>query len=170
MDAAFAPAIEAQIPWAAVLGNHDQESALMSRREVMRYITTLRHTVSQMYPNDTAADDSTDETDDQAIGRIQIDGFGNYQLQVRGALSSPLENRTVLNVYLLDSGEYSRIRRIGGYGWIQESQKQWFLWSQVSFVCSIRPSVLFCPSNIVAFCVFVTRSTTCILTGLSRFF
>lgn len=35
LDAAFAPAIASGIPWAAVLGNHDQESTL-SRQGVMK--------------------------------------------------------------------------------------------------------------------------------------
>ncbi|KAF8015120.1 hypothetical protein BT93_H0806 [Corymbia citriodora subsp. variegata] len=39
LDDAFSPAISASIPWAAVLGNHDQESTL-SREGVMKHIVT----------------------------------------------------------------------------------------------------------------------------------
>ena len=114
MNMAFAPAIDAKVPWVAILGNHDQESTL-SRREVMEYITKLDHTLSQVYP--------------KVNGSIMkdIDGFGNYHLEVKGVLGSPFENKSVLNLYMLDSGDYSKIRNINGYGWIQESQKKWFL-------------------------------------------
>ncbi|KAI6705561.1 hypothetical protein NL676_008523 [Syzygium grande] len=67
LDAAFSPAISSSIPWAAVLGNHDQQSAL-SREGVMRHIVTLNHTLSRVNP--TGVDD--------------IDGFGNYNLRSMG--------------------------------------------------------------------------------------
>ncbi|KAE8700963.1 putative inactive purple acid phosphatase 29 [Hibiscus syriacus] len=51
MDAAFAPAIASRIPWAAVLGNHDQEGTL-SREGVMKHIVGLNHTLSQFILSD----------------------------------------------------------------------------------------------------------------------
>ncbi|KAF5733403.1 inactive purple acid phosphatase 29 isoform X2 [Tripterygium wilfordii] len=51
MNAACAPAIESNIPWAAVLENHDQESNL-SREKVMKHIVTLKNTWSQVNPLD----------------------------------------------------------------------------------------------------------------------
>ncbi|KAI6705562.1 hypothetical protein NL676_008524 [Syzygium grande] len=109
LDAAFSPAISSSIPWAAVLGNHDQQSAL-SREGVMRHIVTLNHTLSRVNP--TGVDD--------------IDGFGNYNLEVHGVEGSGFENKSVLNLYLLDSGDYSTVPSIRGYGWIKLSQQVWF--------------------------------------------
>ena len=45
LNAAFWPAIESNIPWAAVLGNHDQDSTL-SREGVMKHVVGLKNTLS----------------------------------------------------------------------------------------------------------------------------
>ncbi|CAO2816398.1 unnamed protein product [Amaranthus hypochondriacus] len=110
MDAAFAPAVISNIPWAAVLGNHDQESTL-SREGVMKYIVKMNNTLSLLNPPDAR----------------KIDGFGNYNLEVSGVDGSPFHNKSVLNLYFLDSGDYSTSRLIPGYGWIKNSQQSWFL-------------------------------------------
>ncbi|XP_015058586.1 probable inactive purple acid phosphatase 29 [Solanum pennellii] len=109
MDAAFAPAISSNIPWAAVLGNHDQESTL-SREDVMKHIIGMKSTLSQLNPPDVP----------------DIDGFGNYNLEVHGTEGSELTNKSVLNLYFLDSGDYSTVPSIPGYGWIKPSQQFWF--------------------------------------------
>ncbi|XP_073287199.1 probable inactive purple acid phosphatase 29 [Primulina huaijiensis] len=109
MDAAFAPAISSNIPWAAVLGNHDQESTL-SREGVMKYITGLKNTLSQFNPSEVDV----------------INGYGNYNLEVHGVEGSSLANKSVLNLYFLDSGDYSNIPSIPGYDWIKPSQQLWF--------------------------------------------
>ncbi|XP_031495888.1 probable inactive purple acid phosphatase 29 [Nymphaea colorata] len=109
MDAAFAPAIAAGIPWAAVLGNHDQESTL-TRGGVMKHIVTMKHTLSLLNPPE----------------EHHIDGFGNYNLEVLGAGGSKLQSKSVLNLYFLDSGDYSTVPLIPGYGWIKPSQQVWF--------------------------------------------
>ncbi|KAI3669703.1 hypothetical protein L6452_41048 [Arctium lappa] len=109
MNAAFAPAVTSNIPWAAVLGNHDQESTL-SREGVMRYIVGMKHTLSQFNP--------------PGVGLI--DGFGNYNLEVRGIEGSSYVNKSILNLYFLDSGDYSTVPSIPGYGWIKPSQQFWF--------------------------------------------
>ncbi|RZC91187.1 hypothetical protein C5167_027251 [Papaver somniferum] len=75
LNAAFAPTIESGIPWAAVLGNHDQESTF---------------------------------------------------LEVVGVDGSSLQNKSILNLYFLDSGDYSTVPSIHGYGWIKTSQQFWF--------------------------------------------
>ncbi|KAH6800198.1 purple acid phosphatase 29 [Perilla frutescens var. hirtella] len=108
MNAAFAPAISSHIPWAAVLGNHDQESTL-SREGVMKHIVTLPNTLSHLNP----------------AGAV-VDGFGNYNLEVHGVEGSRLENKSLLNLYFLDSGDYSTVPSIPGYGWIKPSQQLWF--------------------------------------------
>lgn len=113
LNDAFAPAIEARVPWAAILGNHDQESTL-SRLEVMEHIAKMDYTLSQVYPQGSNS------------SMVEVDGFGNYHLEVEGAKGSPFEETSVLNIYMLDSGDYSKVKKVHGYGWIQESQKKWF--------------------------------------------
>ncbi|KAL4369922.1 hypothetical protein AHAS_Ahas06G0014200 [Arachis hypogaea] len=109
MDAAFAPAIASNIPWVAILGNHDQEGSL-SREGVMKYIVSMKNTLSQLNPPQVHL----------------IDGFGNYNLQVGGVQGSSFQNKSVLNLYFLDSGDYSKVPFIPGYGWIKPSQQLWF--------------------------------------------
>lgn len=109
MDAAFSPAISSGIPWAAVLGNHDQESTL-SREGVMKYIVGMKNTLSKFNPPNVGV----------------IDGFGNYNLEVNGHVGSNLVNKSILNLYFLDSGDYSTVPDIPGYGWIKPSQQFWF--------------------------------------------
>lgn len=108
LDASFAPVVDLKLPWAAVLGNHDQESTL-SRRGLMRHIVGMPHTLSRYNPRG-----------------LEIDGFGNYNLEVHGSEGSSLANKSVLNLYFLDSGDYSTVPAIDGYGWIKPSQQVWF--------------------------------------------
>ncbi|KAM1230912.1 hypothetical protein ACFX13_041746 [Malus domestica] len=109
LNEAFAPAIASNIPWAAVLGNHDQQSDL-SREGVMKHIVGLKNTLAQVNP----------------LGQDAIDGFGNYNLEVAGVEGFSFENKSVLNLYFLDSGDYSTVPSIGRYGWIKPSQQYWF--------------------------------------------
>ncbi|KAE9593601.1 hypothetical protein Lal_00036313 [Lupinus albus] len=109
LDVAFAPAIASNIPWVAVLGNHDQEGSL-SREGVMKYIVGMKNTLSKVNPQEVNL----------------IDGFGNYNLEVEGVEGTAFENKSVLNLYFLDSGDYSKVPFIHGYGWIKPSQQLWF--------------------------------------------
>ncbi|KAL9397137.1 hypothetical protein Peur_011390 [Populus x canadensis] len=109
LSAAFQPAIASNIPWAAVLGNHDQQSTL-SREGVMKHIVGLKNTLSQVNPAEVHI----------------IDGFGNYNLEIGGVKGSRFENKSALNLYFLDSGDYSTVPGIHGYGWIKPSQQLWF--------------------------------------------
>ncbi|KAK9145924.1 hypothetical protein Sjap_005827 [Stephania japonica] len=110
LNAAFAPAVSAKLPWAAVLGNHDQEGTL-SREGVMRHVVGMDGTLSEINPT---------------IMVSEIDGFGNYNLEVGGVRGSGLGNKSVLNLYFLDSGDYSTVPSVYGYGWIKPSQQYWF--------------------------------------------
>ncbi|XP_017422573.1 probable inactive purple acid phosphatase 28 isoform X2 [Vigna angularis] len=113
---AFGPVMESGLPWAAVLGNHDQEST-MNREELMSLISLMDYSVSQINPSD----------DDPTKGGLmtKIDGFGNYDLRVYGAPGSMLANSTVLNLFFLDSGDRAVYQGIRTYGWIKESQLHW---------------------------------------------
>ncbi|CAI8589884.1 unnamed protein product [Vicia faba] len=104
---AFGPAMESRLPWAAILGNHDQESNL-NREELMSLISLMDYSVSQVNPSDA-----------------KIDGFGNYNLRVYGALGSMLANSSVLNLFFLDSGERITYQGLRTYDWIKDSQLHW---------------------------------------------
>uniref|UniRef100_A0A0A8Y0E9 Calcineurin-like phosphoesterase domain-containing protein n=1 Tax=Arundo donax TaxID=35708 RepID=A0A0A8Y0E9_ARUDO len=108
MDAAIAPPIDMKLPWAAVLGNHDQEGTL-SREGVMRHLVGTTNSHSSFNPEG-----------------VEIDGYGNYNFAVYGVEGSPLSEKSVLNLYFLDSGDYSTVSSVHGYGWIKRSQQDWF--------------------------------------------
>lgn len=115
MIRAFGPAIKSGIPWAAVLGNHDQEST-MNREELMSFISLMDYSLSQVNP---LAEDPLGEW------MQDIDGFGNYNLRVYGAPGSYLANSSILNLFFLDSGDRETVHGVRTYGWIKESQLRW---------------------------------------------
>lgn len=114
---AFSPAIESRIPWAAILGNHDQEST-MTREELMSFISLMDYSVSQINPFVSDLSKAKEKYE-------HVDGFGNYDIQVYGALGSELANTSILNLYFLDSGDRATVEGIRTYGWIKESQLRW---------------------------------------------
>ncbi|KAG9134141.1 hypothetical protein Leryth_004826 [Lithospermum erythrorhizon] len=115
----FGPVIKSRIPWAAVLGNHDQEST-MTRQELMSFISLMDYSLSQTQPS---AAHSSDHSEDNPTPHVN--GFGNYDLRVWGAPGSQLANSSVLNLYFLDSGDRAIVDGIRTYGWIKESQLNW---------------------------------------------
>ncbi|XP_078438087.1 purple acid phosphatase 28 [Wolffia australiana] len=103
--AAFRPAADARVAWAAVLGNHDHESSL-PRPELMPLISLMDRSVSLPDPPG-------------------VDGFGNYALRVAGARGSALANSSALRLYFLDSGDRELVAGRRTYGWIKPSQLRW---------------------------------------------
>lgn len=116
---AFGPVIKSGIPWAAVLGNHDQEST-MTREELMSFISLMDFSLSQTFPS---IDDTANSNKQDPVPNI--DGFGNYNLRVWGAPGSNFVNSSVLNLYFLDSGDRAVVNGVRTYGWIKESQLNW---------------------------------------------
>ncbi|XP_052183868.1 probable inactive purple acid phosphatase 28 isoform X1 [Diospyros lotus] len=116
---AFGPAMESGLPWAAILGNHDQEST-MTREELMSFISLMDYSVAQINP---LAENTSDPAEKMLLSGI--DGFGNYNLRICGAPGSHLANHTVLNLYFLDSGDRAIVEGVRTYGWIKESQLRW---------------------------------------------
>ncbi|KAJ4709219.1 purple acid phosphatase 28 [Melia azedarach] len=116
---AFGPAMESGLPWAAILGNHDQEST-MNREEMMYLISLMDYSVAQVNP-------STKDSLNPGKGRTveKIDGFGNYDLRVYGPPGSQLANSSILNLFFLDSGDRETVQGFRTYGWIKESQLHW---------------------------------------------
>ncbi|KDO61952.1 hypothetical protein CISIN_1g0153621mg [Citrus sinensis] len=119
MIQAFGPAMELGLPWAAVLGNHDQEST-MDREELMYFISLMDYSVAQVNP-------PAEDPSNLAKGGVmeKIDGFGNYDLRVYGPPGSHLANSSILNLFFLDSGDRETVRGVRTYGYIKESQLRW---------------------------------------------
>ncbi|KAL9224731.1 hypothetical protein vseg_000740 [Gypsophila vaccaria] len=115
----FRPAMESRLPWAAVLGNHDQEST-MNREELMSLISLMDYSVSQVNPS---VEDLAGLGDRKLL--TGIDGFGNYNLKVLGPYGSAAANLSVLNLFFLDSGDRVIVEGRRTYGWIRNSQLDW---------------------------------------------
>ncbi|KAG6359982.1 hypothetical protein INS49_011037 [Diaporthe citri] len=103
----IAPIIERSIPYAAVFGNHDDEGVYaLSRSEQMAVLHSLPFSLCQPGPE-------------------QVDGIGNYYLQVFPQSAS---QAAVLTIYLLDShGQIPSKVKDPDYDWIKQSQIDWFL-------------------------------------------
>jgi hypothetical protein len=98
---AISPAVNSNVPWAAVFGNHDAEEGV-TREELL------------------AIQLESDSCYSQA-GPAEINGVGNYRLMIKNADNS--ENAAAL--YFLDSGSDAP-EPIGGYAWIQSDQVNWY--------------------------------------------
>lgn len=100
--AVIAPMETRGIPWAAILGNHDDEGDL-NREQLMAVLESGRWSLSQPGPGD-------------------VSGVGNYLLPVRPAAGE----HPALALSCLDSGSYAETK-VGGYGWIRRDQIAWYL-------------------------------------------
>lgn len=91
------------IPWAYVFGNHDDEFGL-SRRQIMDYVAQKPYCLAQ-------------------AGDRSLSGVGNYILEIRSAATADSIGGLL---YFFDSGAYSPIEAIKGYGWFKPDQINWF--------------------------------------------
>ncbi|KAI9112492.1 hypothetical protein K1719_016415 [Acacia pycnantha] len=137
MFKAFGPAMESGLPWAAVLGNHDQEST-MNRGELMSLISLMDYSVSQVNPWSDGLPNPT-----QHGITSNIDGFGNFHLRVYGAPGSTLANSSIMNLYFLDSGDRAVYQGKRTYGWIKESQLNWLRNVAIEFQAQKRDPLPF---------------------------
>ncbi len=97
------PFIDAKVPWAVTLGNHDIEYEL-SGDEIIEVITGMPYCVTENGPE-------------------EISGSGNYFLEVRGS-NSP---NTKAILYFLDSHSgLEEEKGLGNYDWIKSDQIQWY--------------------------------------------
>lgn len=97
--------IDAKVPWAAMLGNHDPESKYnTNKEEIMQTIVGLPYNLTQRGPKD-------------------ISGEGNYFMEVKSASS----NKTEALLYCFDShmGFHPK-GELGSYEWIDFSQIEWY--------------------------------------------
>lgn len=102
LDAIFDPVAESGIPFAYVLGNHDDEYGY-NRQEVIKYV--------MQKPNCLAS-----------MGDSSLFGAGNYTLEIKQSTSD--NNGFVL--YFFDTGSYSQMDGIKGADWIKFEQVQWY--------------------------------------------
>lgn len=93
---------ERGIPWAFVYGNHDAENRI-TQQGLMDVIQEHDHSVTEPGPTSIA-------------------GLGNYALSIAGT-----DGKAAAQLYFLDSGAYSQIESIPGYGWVQPNQLQWLM-------------------------------------------
>lgn len=102
LTSVFKPVVERKIPWAAVLGNHDDENG-MTREEIIDLLEKMPHSLVQRGPKD-------------------IGGCGNYVLTVK---ASSGENDAAA-IYLLDSLGYPQRDDVGKYDWFRFAQIKWY--------------------------------------------
>lgn len=95
--------VDAKVPWAVVLGNHDVEYELTDK-QIIETISDLPFCMAVSGPE-------------------EISGSGNYFVQVQSAASS--ETKAVL--YFLDSHTgLGKESTLGSYDWIKNDQIQWY--------------------------------------------
>lgn len=90
------------IPWAAVLGNHDDEGSA-DRHELIAIMQESAMSLVQPGPAD-------------------VPGVGNYVLPIQ----SSGRDGIAAALYFIDSGSYAQTN-IGGYDWIKREQITWYL-------------------------------------------
>ena len=104
LDALLAPVIERGIPWAVVLGNHDDEYSDRTRKELIAYLAGKPFSLTQPGPEELGA-------------------AGNYVVPVASTRAS--DPAAIL--YFLDSGAYTADRnRLGFYAWVPPSRIEWY--------------------------------------------
>ncbi|KAJ7281601.1 Metallo-dependent phosphatase-like protein [Mycena rebaudengoi] len=122
--AKFSRAVAEQgIPWAAVFGNHDEETGYVAKADQVKLMQALPYSLIEPGPKD-------------------IHGVGNYVLKVKSADASKTH---LLTLYFLDSGSYSKgFYNLWGflptaYDWIRQSQIDWFRQESASIKPIERP-------------------------------
>jgi hypothetical protein len=95
--------IDAKVPWAAVLGNHDAEFKYnITKKQIFETIVGLPYNLTQRGPKD-------------------ISGEGNYILEVKSSKS----NNIAALFYFFDSHMYPE-EGLGRYDWIKFDQIAWY--------------------------------------------
>jgi len=96
--------IDAKVPWAVVLGNHDAEfKYATTKEEIMNTIVGLPYNLTERGPED-------------------ISGEGNYILEIISSKS----NYVAALLYFLDSQMYPKTKSLGDYDWIKFDQITWY--------------------------------------------
>ncbi|MFL0198176.1 metallophosphoesterase family protein [Clostridium sp. WILCCON 0269] len=93
------PMEDRKIPWAVVLGNHDNELCTVNRKNQMEIYMSYKHNISQNFSS-------------------VIDRAGDYNLIIKDSKN----DKPIFNIYMLDSGSYDET----GYGYITKEQIDWY--------------------------------------------
>ena len=102
-DAITKKVIDRRIPFAVTLGNHDHERGV-TREEIAKFVTAYPYNLnSPSVPG--------------------VDGVMNDVIPVYGG-----KNGLTIEalIYCFDSGAYSTMEGVGGYGWISPNQIDWY--------------------------------------------
>lgn len=95
--------IDARVPWAFMMGNHDQENE-MTGRELVDHLSRMPYSLTESGPE-------------------EVRGDGNYILEVKGSNS----NDVAALLYVFDSGTGIPKGSIyGSYEWIDHTQIHWY--------------------------------------------
>ncbi|RPA74845.1 Metallo-dependent phosphatase [Ascobolus immersus RN42] len=104
--------IRKKIPYAAILGNHDNEGNLR-REQVIDIIRSLPYSLTERGP-DLGPVDANGEN---------AGGYGNYVVEVLASKS----DHSAVSLWMFDTHGYSPDKKqFRGYNWVQESQINWF--------------------------------------------
>jgi len=95
--------IDRKIPFAVTLGNHDHEGGV-TREEISLFVTA--------YPYN--------------LNTPQVQGVSGVMNDVIPIYGSKNKLAVEALIYCFDSGSYSTIEGVDGYGWITDSQIEWY--------------------------------------------
>lgn len=94
--------IQRKVPFATVLGNHDDEADL-TRAQLAGLIEKMPFSLM--------------------VGSTEyVSGYGNYMVQIRTSDGKSAAE----TLYFMDSNAYTTIQEVGYYGWFQNDQIQWY--------------------------------------------
>ena len=100
-DEVLAPVISKKIPYAIVLGNHDDEHD-WTRRQIMDYVISKPYCYAQ-------------------TGPAYLTGEGNYVLEIKNT-----QEKTAAILYFMDSNAYNKVGEQKGYNWFGFDQVEWY--------------------------------------------
>lgn len=101
--------IEQKLPYAVVLGNHDDEHD-WTREEIISYISTKPYSLVEKGP-------------------AYLKGVGNYVLEVKDRETNTVEAL----LYCMDSNAYNQIGDQKGYDWFGYDQVEWYRKNSASY-------------------------------------
>lgn len=110
------PFITRKIPFATILGNHDDES-VMTREQILRLTAQLPYSLSEVGP------EMGPIIKDSKGREVREGGAGNYVVEV---VAHNRAEHSALTMYFLDSHSYSPDPDVDGYDWIKDYQIDWF--------------------------------------------
>ena len=86
----------------------------------------MNHTLTRMNPFSSSPHDSCLDSKPafcSCNSQLEsVEGFGFFNLEIGGIKGSELGNKSVLNLYFLDSGDQSNIAGVEGYNWIKSGE------------------------------------------------